>query len=60
PIVIDARLDPEFPDELFCDPETAAKVEERWREYFPSGAGADQGATGGVEMGDADHAHLDR
>jgi UbiD family decarboxylase len=50
PIVIDARTKPGFPDELFCDPETAALVSRRWREYFPSG---------GVEMGDSAAAHLD-
>jgi UbiD family decarboxylase len=51
PIVIDARLKPGFPKELFCDPETSARVERRWREYFPSGS---------VVMGDSDSAHLDR
>ena len=51
PIAIDARLKPNFPKELLCDPETAAVVTRRWREYFPDG---------GVEMGDADAAHLDR
>jgi UbiD family decarboxylase len=50
PILIDARLKPGFPDELFCDEDTAAKVERRWKEYFPSGS---------VEMGDSDRAHLD-
>ncbi len=49
PIVIDARLAPGFPDELSCDPETAATVTRRWKEYFPSG----------VEMGDAERGHLD-
>ena len=50
PVLIDARLKPGFPDELFCDDETARKVESRWREYFPGRA---------VEMGDSDRAHLD-
>jgi UbiD family decarboxylase len=50
PILIDARLKPGFPTELFADPETAALVGRRWREYFPAG---------GVEMGDSDRAHLD-
>jgi UbiD family decarboxylase len=50
PVLIDARLKPSFPKELFADPETAARVTRRWREYFPAG---------GVEMGDADKAHLD-
>ncbi len=36
--------------ELFCDPDTASKVDRRWREYFPDG---------GVQMGDSDRAHLD-
>jgi UbiD family decarboxylase len=49
PIVIDARLKPDFPMELRCDERTAGSVTERWREYFP----------GGVEMGDSDTAHLD-
>ncbi len=50
PILIDARLKPGFPKELACDPDTAALVTRRWREYFPAG---------GVEMGDAERAHLD-
>jgi UbiD family decarboxylase len=49
PIVIDARLKPGFPDEVTCRPDIAARVTERWREYFPSG----------VEMGDAERGHLD-
>ena len=50
PLVIDARMRPEYPDELFCDPDTGALVERRWRDYFPS---ID------VPMGDSDRAHLD-
>lgn len=50
PIVIDSRMKPNYPDELFCDPDTAALVNERWSEYFPNG---------GVEMGDSDRGHLD-
>jgi 3-polyprenyl-4-hydroxybenzoate decarboxylase len=50
PIVIDARMKPPYPAELFCDPETAERVTRRWTEYFPEG---------GVEMGDSDRAHLD-
>jgi len=50
PIVIDARLKPSFPKELTCDPDTAALVTRRWKEYFPSGK---------VEMGDSEKAHLD-
>lgn len=49
PVVIDARMKPTYPEELFCDPETAAKVGDRWAEYFPSGK---------VEMGDSDAGHL--
>jgi UbiD family decarboxylase len=49
PILIDARMKPGYPEELFCAPETAALVGRRWREYFPAG----------VEMGDSDGAHLD-
>ena len=50
PIVIDARIKPPYPDELLCDPDTAALVTRRWSEYF---------AGGGVEMGDSDKGHLD-
>jgi UbiD family decarboxylase len=49
PVVIDARLKPGFPDELFCAAEIASTVSRRWREYFPSG----------VEMGDSGQGHLD-
>ena len=49
PILIDARLKPGFPRELSADPETAATVTRRWKEYFP----------GGMEMGDAEAGHLD-
>ncbi len=50
PVVIDARLAPDFPDELFCDPETARKVSARWHQYFP----------GGMEMGSSDWGNLAR
>ena len=50
PVVIDARLKPGFPRELSCRPDVAARVSERWREYFPEG---------GVEMGDSESGHLD-
>ena len=50
PIVIDARMKPPYPKELFCDEQTAALVDRRWKEYFPDG---------GVEMGDSDQGHLD-
>lgn len=50
PIVIDARMKSPYPEELFCDDETAALVDRRWKEYFPDG---------NVEMGDSDRGHLD-
>ncbi len=50
PVLIDARLKPWFPKEVACDPDTAALVTRRWRDYFP---------TGNVEMGDSEAAHLD-
>jgi hypothetical protein len=50
PLVIDARMKPPYPDELFCDTQTREKVSGRWREYFPDG---------GVEMGDSDRGHLE-
>lgn len=50
PIVIDARMKAPYPEELFCDEETADKVSARWKEYFPYSE---------VEMGDADRGHLD-
>jgi hypothetical protein len=50
PVVVDARMKPTYPEELFCDPDTAATVSRRWNEYFPSGK---------VVMGDSDRAHLD-
>ena len=43
PIMIDARLAKDFPEELFCDPDTKKKVDRRWKEYFPKG---------NVEMGE--------
>jgi UbiD family decarboxylase len=49
PVLIDARLKPGFPEELFCDDATAELVTRRWREYFP----------GGLEMGESGKAHLD-
>ncbi len=50
PVVIDARMKPSYPRELSCDPNTAALVTRRWREYFPGGR---------VEMGDSEKASLD-
>jgi UbiD family decarboxylase len=49
PVLIDARMKPWFPEELFCDEETAATVSRRWKEYFPEGK---------VEMGDSGAGHL--
>jgi len=48
PIVIDSRMKPWYPAELFCDPETRSLVNRRWKEYFPNH----------VEMGSSDEAHL--
>jgi 3-polyprenyl-4-hydroxybenzoate decarboxylase len=49
PIVIDARMKPWYPRELFADEATAATVSRRWKEYFPGGK---------VEMGDSGVGHL--
>jgi len=49
PVLIDARLKPGFPAELFCDEDVALTVDRRWREYFPAE----------VEMGDSAAGHLD-
>jgi UbiD family decarboxylase len=49
PILIDARMKPWYPRELFADEETAATVTRRWKEYFPGGK---------VEMGDSGTGHL--
>lgn len=49
PILIDARMKPWYPRELFCDDKTAATVTSRWKEYFPSAH---------VAMGDSDEGHL--
>jgi 3-polyprenyl-4-hydroxybenzoate decarboxylase len=48
PIVIDARMKPNYPKELFCDPDIAAQVTRRWNEYFPKG----------MEQGSSDSANL--
>jgi 3-polyprenyl-4-hydroxybenzoate decarboxylase len=50
PILIDARMKPWFPKEVECDPDTAALVSRRWREYFPHRR---------IEMGDSSRGHLD-
>ena len=49
PVVIDARMKPWYPGELFAAPEIGKLVERRWREYFPGRR---------VEMGSSDLAHL--
>jgi UbiD family decarboxylase len=49
PILIDARMKPWYPKELFADETTAATVTRRWKEYFPGGK---------VEMGDSGTGHL--
>ncbi|HMS18796.1 MAG TPA: hypothetical protein PKA37_18290, partial [Planctomycetota bacterium] len=49
PLLIDARMKPHYPKELFCDPQTRELVDRRWNEYFPKG----------LPMGDSDRAHLD-
>jgi UbiD family decarboxylase len=51
PILVDSRMKPGFPDELFCDPETSDTVSRRWTEYFP-----DRGKK--IEMGDSAKADL--
>ncbi|NGX61524.1 MAG: 4-hydroxybenzoate decarboxylase subunit C [Chlamydiae bacterium] len=48
PILIDARMKPSYPQEVLCDPETAALVDRRWDSYFPQG----------MEMGDSLAAHV--
>jgi UbiD family decarboxylase len=50
PLLIDARMKPSYPRELFCDADTAKLVTRRWKEYFPERTPA---------MGDSDRAHLD-
>jgi len=50
PIVIDARMKPWYPKEVTCREDIAARVTDRWGEYFPYGK---------VEMGDAERGHLD-
>jgi hypothetical protein len=43
-------MKPSYPEELFCDEETARLVDSRWKEYFPKGD---------VAMGDSGAGHLD-
>jgi 3-polyprenyl-4-hydroxybenzoate decarboxylase len=50
PVALDARMKAGYPEELFCDEDTARRVEARWKEYFPEGR---------VEMGNSDRAGLD-
>ena len=50
PVVIDARMKPWYPKELSCRDDIAARVGQRWKDYFPSGR---------VQMGDSERAHLD-
>jgi 3-polyprenyl-4-hydroxybenzoate decarboxylase len=50
PVLIDARMKPWYPPELSCRDDIAARVSERWRQYFPGDV---------VEMGDAERGHLD-
>jgi 4-hydroxybenzoate decarboxylase subunit C len=50
PVAIDARLKPWYPKELTTRADIAARVTQRWNEYFPSG---------NVEMGDSEKASLD-
>ena len=37
PVIIDARMKPTYPKELFCDAEVSKKVDSRWGHYFPLG-----------------------
>ncbi|HEV7893123.1 MAG TPA: UbiD family decarboxylase [Pyrinomonadaceae bacterium] len=37
PLVIDARMKPDYPDELVVRPDIGDLVTRRWREYFPEG-----------------------
>jgi UbiD family decarboxylase len=50
PVLVDARKKSWYPTELYADEATAARVTERWRDYFPGGK---------VEMGDSGLASLD-
>jgi 3-polyprenyl-4-hydroxybenzoate decarboxylase len=36
PLIIDARMKPDYPDELFPREDIVARVDRRWKEYFPS------------------------
>ncbi len=49
PLLVDSRMKPHYPAELFVDAATKDLVDRRWAEYFPKG----------VASGDSDRAHLD-
>jgi hypothetical protein len=49
PVVIDARMKPWYPGELFADQATRTRVDQNWKKYFPGRS---------VEMGSSDHGHL--
>jgi len=49
PVVLDARMKPWYPEEVFADERVAKTVANRWREFFPEGK---------IEMGSSDLAHL--
>jgi 3-polyprenyl-4-hydroxybenzoate decarboxylase len=50
PVVFDARMKPWYPAEVACRDDIAARVTNRWNEYFPSRP---------IQMGDAEKGHLD-
>jgi 4-hydroxybenzoate decarboxylase subunit C len=35
PLIVDARMKPFYPDEVWTRPDIAALVDRRWKEYFP-------------------------
>jgi len=51
PVVLDARVKPWYPKEVFADPDVASLVDKRWGEYFPKN---------NVEMGSSDWGRLSR
>jgi UbiD family decarboxylase len=48
PVLIDARMKPNYPPPVSCDPETAEKVTRKWTTYFPIMQA----------MGDSEKAHI--
>ncbi|MDP1835095.1 MAG: UbiD family decarboxylase [Chlamydiales bacterium] len=48
PVLIDARMKPNYPAEVLCDEQTAELVTKRWGDYFPQG----------MPMGDSMTAHV--